>query len=213
MRSGLELSGAGGEGSRTTRGQRTRRGKGKRTNGAGVGRRRARAEAGGEARETHFPISFTATVTPRRLALYTLPKLPLPILTHSRLLESSPGWVSIAPGPRSSDRPRGEEVFVAAEARDPRARALRRRARRGARLHRRRRRREERPARTRERASASAEVREGECRRGREPARKGVLDTFQKTCRAAAGGRTTAAIIGHARRPATGSSIADLIAG
>lgn len=40
---------------------------------------------------THFPISLTATLMPRRDALYTFPKLPLPILVHSRLDESSDG--------------------------------------------------------------------------------------------------------------------------
>lgn len=43
------------------------------------------------ARGTHFPISFTATVVPRSVALYTFPKLPLPILTHSRLDDRSAG--------------------------------------------------------------------------------------------------------------------------
>ena len=46
-----------------------------------------RASAGG----THFPISFTATVVPRSVALYTFPKLPLPTLTHSRLDDRSAG--------------------------------------------------------------------------------------------------------------------------
>ena len=40
---------------------------------------------------THFPISLTATLVPSIDALYTFPKLPSPILSHSRLDDRSAG--------------------------------------------------------------------------------------------------------------------------